>query len=69
MPLLLTVKDVAGALGLSTARVYKLCVSGELPQVRLFGDVIRVEIAIPRRVRNPRPGATRSSPIPWRAAR
>ena len=38
---LLTVRDVARRLGVSTATVYKLCASGQLPHVRVL-NVLRV---------------------------
>ncbi|MBN1960831.1 MAG: helix-turn-helix domain-containing protein [Deltaproteobacteria bacterium] len=41
---LLTVKNVAQRLGISTKTVYKLCYSGALPHVRIIGS-IRVQPA------------------------
>jgi excisionase family DNA binding protein len=36
---LLTVKDVALQLGVSTTTVYKLCYSGALPHIRIIGSM------------------------------
>jgi excisionase family DNA binding protein len=38
---LLTVRDVTGLLGVSTATIYRLCEQGRLPHVRV-GNAIRV---------------------------
>jgi excisionase family DNA binding protein len=41
-PILMTVKEVASALGVSTATVYKLCETGRLQHVRVSDHSIRV---------------------------
>ena len=42
---LLTVKEVALAMKVSTAAVYAWCEKGELKHVRLFDNAIRIESA------------------------
>ncbi len=51
---LLTVRDVAAALKLSTISVYALCDRGELPHVRI-ANAIRIPAAALRALTTPKP--------------